>query len=245
MAVIAVLVSMLLPAVQSARESARRTACANHLHQMGLALHSYHDLHHTVPPGGIEWRGGTDLSKRQIGWAAFLLPQLEQRSVYERIDWSKAFDSPENAPAAATVIDALLCPSTRREAPWVEGRGACDYGGIYGERISSPNDPPKGIMLYDRPVRIEDVTDGLSGTLILAEDSGWPEGQWINGRTIFDQAYAVNAAPNFENDIRSGHPGGAHGLLADGTVRFLDDSTSLALLAALCTRAGGEPVGEF
>ncbi len=52
-------------------------------------------------------------------------------------------------------------------------------------------------------------SDGLSNTLIVAEDTGWPDGQWINGRNLFDQAYAINAAPRFENDIRSHHPGGA------------------------------------
>jgi prepilin-type processing-associated H-X9-DG protein len=92
---------------------------------------------------------------------------------------------------------------------------------------------------------LAEVTDGTSQTLILAEDTAWPDGQWINGRNIFDQAFAINAAPAFENDIRSDHPGGANGLLVDGAVRFLAESTDLDVLAAICTRAGGEPVAAF
>jgi prepilin-type processing-associated H-X9-DG protein len=127
----------------------------------------------------------------------------------------------------------------------VDGRGPSDYGGIFGERISSPNNPPKGVMLYDVSIPLVLIRDGASHTLIVAEDSMWPDGQWINGRNIFDQAYAINAAPPVENDIRSQHPGGAHALLADGSARFFAESLELNVLAALCTRAGGEPLGSF
>jgi hypothetical protein len=95
-------------------------------------------------------------------------------------------------------------------------------------------------MLYDRPIAMDDVVDGTSHTLLVAEDSRFLDGQWINGRNVFDQAFAVNAAPAWENDIRSEHVGGAHGALADGAVRFLAESLDVRILAACCTRAGRE-----
>lgn len=244
-AIIGVLVGLLLPAVQSAREAARQTHCKNNLRQIGIALHLYHDVHETFPMGGIEWRPYDNTTKLQLAWSAFLLPYLEQQALYDRLDLSKAFDATENAAGAATILSVYLCPTSDREEGLVDGRGPCDYGGIYGERITSPNNPPKGLMIYDRAFRIAEITDGTSHTLIVAEDTRWSDGQWINGRNIFDQAYAINAAPSWENDIRSAHPGGALGVLADGSVHFFEESLDLEVLASICTRAGDEVVEAF
>jgi type II secretory pathway pseudopilin PulG len=244
-AVIGILVSLLLPAVQAAREAARRTECTNNLRQLGIGLHTYHNAHGSFPPGGIEWRPPGNSTRRQLAWSALLLPWIGERNLYARLDLQTPFDSPENAAAAAAMIKVYLCPTRRAPIALIHGRGPCDYGGIYGERITSPNSPPKGTMIYDRAIRLAEVTDGTSQTLILAEDTAWSDGQWINGRNIFDQAFAINAAPAFENDIRSDHPRGANGLLVDGAVRFLAESTDLHVLAAICTRAGGEPVAAF
>ncbi len=243
-AVTGVLLALLLPAIQAARETARRVQCSNNLRQIGIALHSYHAVYNCFPPGGLEprplWRNG-----RQFAWSAFLLPYLEQQSVADQIDFGKPFDHPDNAQVAATVLSVYLCPSTPRTSPLHRGRGATDYGGIYGERITSPNEPPKGVMIYDRAIALRDIVDGSSTTLAVSEDSAFPDGQWINARNVFDQAYPINRAPRFENDIRSLHPGGANGLFADGSVRFLSETMDLKTLAAICTRAGGEVVGDF
>ncbi len=244
-AVVGVLLALLLPAVQSARSSARAAVCLQHLRQIGLGLQTYHATWKSFPPGGVEWRSGGNSKQRQLAWSAFLLPFVEQQAVYSSLDLSQAYDSPANAAGAATVLEVYLCPGAERAGPRVEGRGACDYGGIYGERITSPNQPPKGAMLYDRAIRLEHIKDGASRTLIVAEDSAWPDGQWINGRNLFDQAFPLNQAPPFENDIRSRHPGGAQAALADGSARFLNEAIDLRVLAALCTRAGGEATGDF
>ena len=240
-AIIGVLIGILLPAVQNVREAARRLACGNNLDQISIALQNHHAAHQAFPVGGIEWRVRNDPTRRQLAWSAFLLPFLDQENIWQQLDLNTAFDSPENAEAAASVIDVFVCPSSLRGRQTVYGRGPCDYGGIYGERITSPNNPPKGTMLHDVAVSLGDVTDGASHTLIIAEDSGWSDGQWINGRNTFDSAFPINHAPAFENDIRSEHPQGANAARCDGSVGFLSEAIDLPILAALCTRAGGEP----
>jgi prepilin-type N-terminal cleavage/methylation domain-containing protein/prepilin-type processing-associated H-X9-DG protein len=244
-AIIAILIGLLLPAVQRVREAASATRCKNHLHQIGLALHAFLADRGTFPPGGIEWRPPGHTTERQLAWSAFILPYLEQAALFRRLDLNAPFDGPQNAPAAATVLAVYLCPSDRRESYLVDGRGACDYGGIYGERIMSPNQPPKGAMIYDMAFRVGDISDGTSTTLIVGEDTHFPDMQWINGGNLFDQAFAINQAPAFENDLHSDHPGGVNVLFADGSARFLRETLDLRILAAICTRAGGEPVGTI
>jgi prepilin-type N-terminal cleavage/methylation domain-containing protein/prepilin-type processing-associated H-X9-DG protein len=249
-AVIGVLIALLLPAVQAAREAARRTGCLNNLRQMGIAMHHHHNVHGAFPPGGVEHRWMINpqtgrrygAAGRQLAWSVFLLPYLEQEPLFGRLDVEKPFDAPENAESAATILSVYICPSTPGGDRLVSGRGPCQYGGIYGERITGPNDPPKGVMLYDRAISIAQITDGTANTLAISEDSEHADGQWINGLNVFDQAYGINQAPAFENDIRSQHPGGANGLFCDGSTRFLPETMDLKTLAAICTRAGRELV---
>lgn len=243
-AIIGILVGLLLPAVQAAREAARRMQCKNNVRQIGLALHNYHTTHRKLPPGGIEVRpevpGG-----RQLAWSAMILPFMEESSVYQEIDFSYAFDAAQNENAASRVIETYLCPSTSRTSPRHSGRGVTDYGGIYGERITSRNFPPRGVMIHDTPIRFRDITDGLSRTMVVAEDANFPDGQWINARNLFDQAFPINKAPAFENDIRSQHVGGAIVLFADGSVSFLSEQIDLIVLAAACTRNGNEDLPDL
>jgi prepilin-type N-terminal cleavage/methylation domain-containing protein len=243
--ILGVLMALLLPAIQASREASRRTVCANNLRQLGIGLSAYHAAHRQFPVGCVEWRPPSDPAKRQLAWSAYLLPFIEETALADMLDLSRPFDSPQNATPAATVLPVYLCPSSPRVSAVVEGRGACDYGGIYGERITSPNDPPKGTMLIDAVVTLRRIRDGAAKTLIVAEDSRFSDGQWINGRNIFDQAFAINAAPPYENDIRSEHTGGAQGVMVDGSVHFFAETIELKTLAALCTRAGGEVVGVF
>ncbi|MEX2140658.1 MAG: DUF1559 domain-containing protein [Pirellulales bacterium] len=243
-AIVGLLAALLLPAIQASREASRRAVCANNLRQIGIALNAYHAAHRRFPVGCVEWRSPGNTAARQLAWSAYLLPFIEEEPLYDALDLSLPFDSPRNV-AAATVLPVYLCPSSQRTSPIVHGRGACDYGGIYGERLTTPNDPPKGAMLIDSIVTLRQIRDGTAKTLIVAEDSRFPDGQWINGGNIFDQAFAINAAPSFENDIRSEHAGGAQGVMVDGSVHFFAETMELQTLAALCTRAGGEVVGDF
>src|SRR5271170_5367631 len=93
-AIIAVLVSLLLPAVQAAREAARRTQCRNNIKQFVLALHNYHDINRMLPPGHLETgmenpKPGQPSGQHQIGWLAYLLPQLEQSALYKLIPFTQ------------------------------------------------------------------------------------------------------------------------------------------------------------
>ncbi len=243
-AIVGILLALLLPAVQAVRESSRRMQCQNNLHQIGIGLQNYHAAFNKFPPGGIEVRPETPGGK-QLAWSAFVLPFMEQNAVFGQINFNYAFDHPINAEVAKTPIEAFLCPSTPRDTPLIQERGATDYGGIYGERILSTNYPPRGVMIHDIAIRFRDITDGSSRTLMISEDAGFRDGQWINAWNLFDQAFPINRAPKFENDIRSFHPQGAMGLFADGSVSFLNEDIDIEVLASLCTRNGHETVADL
>jgi len=245
-AIVGILVSLLIPAVQASRESARRATCLHHLRQIGLALHTYHTTHESFPVGCTDyrpWQG--DPAHLHLAWSAFLLPFLDEQQLYDLLDLQSPFDGDLNARGAAMAIRVFRCPTSRSSEPTFDGRGRSDYGGIYGERINGPNQPAKGIMVFNRAVSLKQITDGGSHTIIVGEDTHWPEGQWINGQNVFDQAFAINVAPHFENDIRSDHPGGAQVVFADGHAGFLAEDLELYVLGAICTRAGGEVVSGF
>jgi prepilin-type N-terminal cleavage/methylation domain-containing protein/prepilin-type processing-associated H-X9-DG protein len=256
--IIGVLFSILLPALHLTRETARRAGCLNNLRQMGIGLKGYHNINRSYPRGCTEPRRRNE--GRQLAWSAYLLPYIDQQPLFDQIDFEKPFCAPENEKAAAVIVPVYICPSAPEGSELREGwtcpsapeeikrrtgRGPCQYGGIYGERIKGRNDPPTGVMLYDRAVKEAEIRDGTSQTLVISEDSQYDDGQWINGRNIFDQAYLINQAPDFENDIRSEHPGGANGLFCDGSARFLSETMDEDTLAAICTRAGGENVGDY
>lgn len=243
-AIIGVLTGLLLPAVQKAREAVHRTKCANNLRQIGIALHHYHDVANTFPPGGIEWRPQSDPTKRQLAWCALILPYLEQENLYKTLNLNTPFDSPENAEGAAAILSIFLCPSKARLTYRSEGRGLTDYGGIFGQALFGNDNPPNGTMLFDKPIRIGMITDGTSHTVMIAEDTQRDDGQWINALNLFDVAAPINRGPAWDPDIHSDHPGGANGLFADGSVRFLRETLDLPILAAIVTRAGGEAVPD-
>ena len=253
-AIIGLLAGFLLPAIQSTRESARRMTCLNNLHQIGLGMLAYHDAYKHFPLGGVEMKTlkipGTNKllypNGRQLARSAYILPYVELYSLAKRIDFTKAYDSPENAAAAAEIVPLYLCPSHARNLYLIDRFAACDYGGIYGQRILPNPDPksgPQGVMLYSKYIRTLDILDGTSRTLMVSEDSRSSDMQWIYGGNVFDVSSPINSAQ--ENDLWSKHPGGVNGLMADGSARFLSEEMNINILSAICTRAGKEPVGEF
>jgi len=240
--VVAGLAALLLPAVQTARESARRSGCLNNLRHIGCGLHGHLLARRAFPVGCTEWRSpGKSGSERCLAWSSRILPWLEEQAVADRIDFNKPFDHAVNSNAAATPLAIFRCPSADRPGLLVGGLGRSDYGGITGERITSPNNPEKGGLIHDHGVSQREITDGLTHTVFVGECAAgtWPDGQWINGRNLFDQAYAVNW-PTWEDELRSRHTGGGHALFGDGAVRLLGETLDTRVLAAACTRAGAE-----
>ncbi len=239
--IIGVLVSLLLPAVQAVRVAARQAACKNNLRQIGLALHNYHDTHHSLPPGCLQWRPWNGpRTHRQFAWSAMLLPFVEQSNLHRLIDWGKPFDAPENAPAARTDLTIYLCPTEPELTP---GAGLISYGGIFGELILD-REQDDGLFVYERAFRFRDIVDGLSNTLAVSEDVGGPDRQWINGRNVFVVAHGINDPTAWagDNEIRSAHKGGAMVLFADARTTFMSDATDKQLLGKLITRAKQEVV---
>ncbi len=114
-AIIGTLIALLLPAVQSAREAARRMQCSNNLKQMGLAVHNYHTAHGCFPPGGITEGESTSSQKTRINWAIALLPYMEQQTLYDRYDHSAYNQDPGKSNGNELVRQALVatyvCPS--------------------------------------------------------------------------------------------------------------------------------------
>ena len=248
-AIIGVLVALLLPAVQAAREAARRLQCVNNLKQIGVALHGYHDASRTFPTGGwIALPTQPETRNMNIGWSAAVLPWLEQRALYDGLNVGLPYNASANSTAAGSVLRVYLCPSEPRRSEWNTLAGDpfpcadADYGGLYGERMSSRNDPPRGVMIFNRCLSIAEVSDGTSQTIQVGEDPEAIHAVWANGHNIFDQAFPINSRPasEFGEELTSQHPGGVNVLFADGSVRFLKDSTSRAAVAALCTRNGSE-----
>jgi prepilin-type processing-associated H-X9-DG protein len=241
-AIIVTFMAMLFPAVQRVREAANLGACGNNYRQIGQGLLLFHQARRRYPIGCVEWRPTPmAVTRRQLAWSAFLLPYVETELGTNYPHYDQPFDSPANLAIGATAVKVYRCPSSLRPAIY-QGLGTSDYGGMYGERITSPNSPPKGIMLIDQVVMGRDVSDGLAHTIVIGEDTQFPDGQWINGRNIFDQAFPLGKSPAFENDLRSEHPPGVNVLFADGHSAVLGYGIRPSVLAALCTRAGGEVV---
>src|SRR5437660_3297483 len=108
-AIVGVLMALLVPAVQKARETALRTECANNLRQIGTACHHYHEANECFPPG-YQATAAYPATSPGWGWASFLVPYLEQDNLYRQIDFTLPVEHPHNAAAIATSVPVFLCP---------------------------------------------------------------------------------------------------------------------------------------
>lgn len=242
--VIGVLVALLLPAVQAAREAARRMSCQNHLRQMGLALHNYHAAYRIFPPGSLhEW-----------SWEARILPQLEQGSVYQRFHFGLEPFEQGNADELHHEVPTLLCPSD----PYSDEIHVSEpLGGLRFAHTnylgSSADGADRGMFGYYASAAIRDVLDGTSQTLFVGERGVIDDGEDTHGWWTWGAGTMISPSQSFrEGDhadpesIRhwwSYHPGGGEFLLVDGSVRFFSYATDAETIAAMGTRDGGEVVG--
>lgn len=192
-AIIGMLVAVLLPAVQSARESARRMTCQNNLRQIGVALSEYEGAHQVYPPG-YESRVNDDGSDGGPGWgwAAIVLREMEQTSLHASIDFSLPIDDPKNERARTQVVASYQCPSDTFTDTWMVvshdrlgnvKRKICEiasanYIGVFG--ITEPGVDGEGMFYRNSHVRVKDIEDGISNTFMVGERSHqWCEATWV------------------------------------------------------------------
>jgi prepilin-type N-terminal cleavage/methylation domain-containing protein len=178
-AIIGVLIALLLPAVQQVREAARRSQCSNHLRQIGLALHNYHDAHRVFPPGYLH-RPSPQGNAAGFGWAAMLLPYLEQPALYAEFDWNlPLWDDVHQAPRMRHLA-VMLCPSDPGADGFFVEMGseqyaAANYVGNFGpgDMDAAPEDR-RGVFSRNSSTSVADVTDGLSQTFLIGERINGP-----------------------------------------------------------------------
>jgi prepilin-type processing-associated H-X9-DG protein len=169
--IIFLLAGLTIPAVQRARDASFRVVCANNLRQMGLALHNYHDLHQSFPPGCASQTSGDPFP--YMSWQTRLLPFLEQEGLWELALQAFQQDAnfTDNPPHVdlATTLSIFGCPSDGRVAEAQVSRGLLvaftSYQGVEGESVDNPN----GVLYLDSRVRLADITDGTSNTLMVGE----------------------------------------------------------------------------
>jgi prepilin-type N-terminal cleavage/methylation domain-containing protein/prepilin-type processing-associated H-X9-DG protein len=180
-AIMALLIGLFLPAVQKVREAANRVKCLNNLKQIGLALHNYHDSHQAFPAGYLcQARPDPTYTAPGWGWAAQLLPHLEQDALTRQINFNLPVEASANAAWRTTILPVLVCPSDRDTGVFsvVDSKGTAigaaatsSYAGCYGAggEISDAPDKGNGLLFRNSRIRIADVTDGTSNTLAVGE----------------------------------------------------------------------------
>ncbi len=186
-AIMATLMGLLLPGVQKVRESANRTKCQNNLRQIGLALQGYHNAKGSLPPG--YWCEHLNLIEIEFnspgwGWAAYLLPYLEEAPLAEKLRWDLAVEDIANAPARVQVVKTFVCPSDLNTGQFMvlsqynlklafaatNSYAACyGFGDQIGEQASSGN----GIFYRNSRTRLADIRDGTSTTMAIGERAAW------------------------------------------------------------------------
>jgi prepilin-type N-terminal cleavage/methylation domain-containing protein len=257
MAIMATLAALMLPAVQGAREAARRTTCENNLKQYGLALHAYHAAFRTFPIGNVE--------NKWWGFQARLLPNLESRNLYEVIDFNSPQDCFVFCEALAErdpgrhVESVDMCPDDPNAGkiwyayPGFGQHGCTSYFGMMGTSSGARD----GILFSGGQVSMAKITDGASHTIIMGERGtpddllwGWPycgygydgtgDGDNLNSTQLGLSAGLPDGSHNLH--YWSYHPGMAHFILADGSGRALRYEIDFNVFQALSTRAGGEIV---
>ncbi|MDY3551560.1 DUF1559 domain-containing protein [Gemmata sp. JC717] len=292
-AIIAILIGLLLPAVQKVRAAAARMSCSNNMKQLGLAMHNYESANSAFPPMTTD----SSYTKAPNHFClTFILPYIEQNALANLINMQVDGYAVSNFTAFTTPIKTFMCPAAPLEPTIVyntpSGKyatlpsgvtqirmGRTDYAVASGAggtwvtaSIGTQNIPTNvaGILEYNKQTAVTAVTDGTSNTLLMVEDAGRPfrygrggakigadrdgngaAGGWgdqdswfgINGSdpaagTQGSGPAAVNGSS--DNEIYGFHTGGAHAVMGDGSVRFLKDSTTLAVIASLHSRAGGE-----
>jgi len=259
-AIIATLIALLLPAVQQAREAARRTQCKNHLKQLGLALHNYHDAHSIFPPGSV--------NSNAISAFVFLLPYLDLAPQYQLWNFNVTQADSLNNTADGVPVSSYFCPTRPRVSLQNTGHEALgDYAVSCGmahtnRQWTVSNASPviqQGMFAQNSNLRIRDVTDGLSQTFAVGEKRtkqqslNSPQNRWgwhaarntitaINSNCTHDTAAGLGGFGDLDANFGSEHIGGCQFLFGDGAVHFLSENINLVQHQNLGNRADGNVV---
>jgi prepilin-type N-terminal cleavage/methylation domain-containing protein len=231
-AIIAILVALLLPAVQQAREAARRAQCKSNLKQIGVAMHNYHDVHRTLPPGfiGVDLATGTPNinGMNSFGWGTFILPMLDQGTLYKDFNTKVSLLDPVNNPAneapSQKLLTAYRCPTDTAQDVWDLGDASgnflitlssSNYVGHFGtleleDCEMTPNQQciGDGTLYHNSTTRFRDFTDGQSSTFVAGErrsgDPGDFNSTWVGAPANGEEALArilgiADHTPNHED----------------------------------------------
>jgi prepilin-type N-terminal cleavage/methylation domain-containing protein/prepilin-type processing-associated H-X9-DG protein len=207
-AIIAILIGLLLPAVQKVREAAARMQCSNNLKQIGLAMHNYHGAMEHLP-GNLR---SAAVNTVRIRWTTYLLPYFEQGNMYNGYNQNVNWSDPANLPYTGLPLKIMTCPSvpspTRQDADPGTNAGnftpivaTGDYAGIYkvDPRLVALNIgvvAGDGILDKSQKVRFADITDGLSNTIHITESAGKP--------SLYRAGRFISSPPPFTNGVQGG-----------------------------------------
>jgi prepilin-type processing-associated H-X9-DG protein len=270
--IIAVLIALLLPAVQMAREAARRSQCKNNLHQIGVALHNYQSSHGVLPSSVVGTSGGAAQNHSLHTWLTMILPYVEQDVLYNGYNFSLRYSHATNATVVRQAVEGYLCPSVPNEPLVQAGFGVNNYAASGGTEPQVFD----GVMFPISSVGIRDIVDGTSQTLaageIIHETLGWARGadatgggggggcsngfargvvRWWKCCTACAQPgvnpfqTGCNGSCERRFQFSSMHKGGLHFAFADGHVQFLSENIDVMLLRAMTTRSGQETMDHF
>ncbi len=279
-AIIGVLMGLLLPAVQMAREAARRTQCQNNLRQLGLALHNYEGSHQHFPAGWIVRETPTTLVANEepgYAWGHAVLSQLEQGNLYDRFDRNLPVNALVNLPLLKTYLPTFTCASdagaNQAELAAVIEIGSslrsalhdliepdplpivsrANYVGVFGTTsIESNPSESDGMFFRNSKVRIAEVLDGTSNTLLIGErTSEMGMSVWSGvmnevpepiARVIGVCDHLPNSPNSHFEDFSSQHPQGANFVRVDGSISFFNDDISIDVFRAFATKKKKEIV---
>jgi type II secretory pathway pseudopilin PulG len=222
-AIVGVIAGLLLPAVQAARESARRSQCLNNLKQLGLALQSYADQILKLPPASTSavdvgvWNYESDPTVSLHSWAGLVLPFVEESALHGIVDFRVSALDPANRSAAATIVSLYRCPSFAGSDYSQEPRytaltptlairnyvamGATNIGKLWGPGPDGRR-RPDGTIYCQSETRLKDITDGLTNTALVAETREQNAAVWIDGTgaAAVGRPFDVNVVPDYGGD---------------------------------------------
>lgn len=244
--VIGVGTALLLPAVQAAREAARRAASKNNLKQLGLAMHNYHDRFGSFPAGTIA--DSADAVEDRLAWTVSVGPYLDMNGIDQAFDKGLPWDAEPNLAAATKFVSKVFLNPSMGETTTIDGEQVSHFAGCAGvgegAELLPVTDKRAGMFGADRVTKMRDILDGTSNTLMIGEvDSQL--GAWTAGGAATMRAFTQKPYINGPDGFGGNHPGGSQFVFGDGSVRFISENIDSSVAEALMTIRGGEVIGAF